>query len=252
MFNLGLIGKNLKYSFSKKYFKLKFKKENLNNFIYELYELESLNDLSSILKNKKIIGLNVTSPFKESIIRYLDQIDDISKHTKSVNTIFINKKNRKLFGFNTDVHGFEKSLDLFIPRSKIKGMILGNGGVSKSIKYVLKKKNIEFVTVSRNANENDIISYNNCEKYLQTHKLIINTTILGAGKLSDKAPKINYKLLNKENYMFDLTYNPRETLFLKKSKKMGAKTINGELMLKLQAELSFNIWLKELKKNNEV
>ena len=131
-------------------------------------------------------------------------------------------------------------------------MILGNGGVSKSIKYVLKKKNIEFITVSRNANENDIISYNNCEKYLQTHKLIINTTILGAGKLSDKAPKINYKLLNKENYMFDLTYNPRETLFLKKSKKMGAKTINGELMLKLQAELSFNIWLKELKKNNEV
>ena len=82
--------------------------------------------------------------------------------------------------------------------------------------------------------------------------MIINTTILGAGKLSDKAPKINYKLLNKENYMFDLTYNPQETLFLKKSKKMGAKTINGELMLKLQAELSFNIWLKELKKNNEV
>jgi len=92
MFNLGLIGKNLKYSFSKKYFKLKFKKENLNNFIYELYDLKSLNELSSILKNKNVIGLNVTSPFKESIIQYLDQIDDISKHTKSVNTIFLNKK----------------------------------------------------------------------------------------------------------------------------------------------------------------
>lgn len=252
MFNLGLIGKNLKYSFSKKYFKLKFKKENLNNFKYELYELESLNDFSSLINKKNIIGLNVTSPFKEAIIQYLDHIDDISKNTKSVNTIFLNKKNKKLTGFNTDVHGFEKSLDIFLPQSKIKGIVLGNGGVSKSIKYVLRKKNIEFITVSRNTNENDIISYNNCEKYLQTHKLIINTTILGGGKYSDKAPKINYKLLNEKNYMFDVAYNPKETLFLKKGKKMGAKTMNGELMLKLQAELSFNIWSKELKKNNEV
>ena len=103
---------NLKYSFSKNYFKLKFKNENLNNFKYELYELKSLKDFSLVLK-KNIIGLNVTSPFKESIIQYLDQIDDISKHTKSVNTIFFNKKNKKLIGFNTDVHGFQNFRSIY-------------------------------------------------------------------------------------------------------------------------------------------
>jgi len=246
MHNLGLIGKNLQYSFSKEFFHNKFKRENLINFSYNSYELNTIEELNILLQNKNLTGLNITSPYKESILKYIDHLDKISRKTKSVNTIFINKQTKKITGYNTDVFGFKRSLELFLPQTKLKALVLGNGGVSKSICYALKEKNIEFLIVSRKENENNVISYENCEKYLSTHKLIINTTILGSGKLINHAPKINYNLLSKKNYMYDVIYNPEETLFLKKGKDRGANIMNGKKMLMLQAELSFEIWKKEI------
>mgnify|MGYP001181230584 CR=1 FL=1 len=250
MYNLGLIGKNLQHSFSKKIFQNKFKKERLKNFSYNLYELNSIEKFNLLLEKKNLIGLNITSPYKASIIKYIDHLDDISRKTKSVNTVFINRKKRQIKGYNTDFFGFKKSLKLFLPKSKLKALVLGNGGVSKSICYALKELNIEFLIVSRKKNESNIISYEHCDKYLETHKLIINTTILGSKKLINYAPKINYKMLSEKNYMYDVVYNPKETLFLKKGKDRGANIMNGEKMLILQAELSFEIWKKEIQSIN--
>ena len=151
-----------------------------------------------------------------------------------------------LKGYNTDVFGFEKSLESFLNSFKIKALVLGNGGVSKSICYVLQKKNIEYLVVSRKPNDDNIISYKNSEKYLETHKLIINTTILGGQEYIKKFPQINYEMLSKKHYMYDVIYNPIETLFLQKGKEKGASIINGQEMLILQAELSFEIWKKQI------
>ncbi len=246
MYKIGLIGKDLKYSFSKKFFKNKFKKEGLKKFSYNLYELNTIEEFNLLLKNNNLIGLNITSPYKESVIQYIDFLDEISRKTQSVNTIFINK-NKKITGYNTDFFGFKKSLELFLPKSKLKALVLGNGGVSKSICHVLREKNIEFLIVSRKPNKSNIISYENCEKYLNSHKLIINTTTLGGKKLINQAPKINYKMLSEKNYLYDVIYNPKETLFLKKGKDQGANIMNGEKMLIIQAELSFKIWQKKIK-----
>ena len=244
MYNLGLIGKNLQHSFSKKFFKNKFQKENLTNFSYNSYELNTIEELPKLLQNKNLTGLNITSPYKESVIEYIDHLDEISKKTKSVNTIFI--KNKKINGYNTDFFGFKKSIELFLPKPKLKALVLGNGGVSKSICHALKEQNIEFLIVSRKQNKSNMISYENCEKYLDSHKLIINTTILGSSRLINHAPKINYKMLSKQHYMYDVIYNPKETLFLKKGRERGANIMNGKKMLILQAELAFEIWKKEI------
>ena len=145
MYKIGLIGKNLRNSFSKKLFDKKFNKENINDFNYNLFEINSIEELKSLIKRENIIGLNVTSPYKEIIINYIDKLDEISRITKSVNTIFINNKKNYIKGYNTDVYGFEKSLISLLPKKiKINALVLGNGGVSKSICYVLKKKRDRF------------------------------------------------------------------------------------------------------------
>ena len=195
MYNLGLIGKNLQHSASKIYFENKFKKEGLKNFAYNLYELTKIEEFNTLLKKKNITGLNVTYPYKQSIIKHIDELDIISKKTRSVNTLFINNK-KNIKGYNTDVFGFEKSLELFLNNSKIKALVLGNGGVAQSICYVLEKKNIEYLVVSRKPNDDNIISYESSEKYLETHKLIINTTILGGQEYINKFPQINYEMLS--------------------------------------------------------
>lgn len=247
MYKIGLIGKNLRNSFSKKLFDKKFKKENINDFNYNLFEINSIKELESLIEGEDIIGLNVTSPYKEIIINYIDELDEISRITRSVNTIFINNKKKYIKGYNTDVYGFEKSLISLLPKKiKINALVLGNGGVSKSICYVLKKREINFLIVSREKRNKHIISYEESEKYLQSHKLIINTTILGSKDHINLYPKINYEKLSKENYLFDVVYNPAESLFLNKGRGKGAKIMNGKTMLIAQAEHSFAIWKKNL------
>jgi len=243
MYKLGLIGKSLKHSFSKNYFK---KKENKKfNWSYDLYEIESIEEINKIFDKNNLIGLNITFPYKEKILKFTHFLDKEAKEIKAVNTIFIDQKKLKIIGYNTDWIGFNKSLNNFLNTTNVNALVLGSGGASKAVCYALKKRKIPYTIVSRNP-QNNMISYKNSENFIKNCKLIINTTILGSGLYSNLFPKINYNLISNHHFVYDLGYNPKETLFLKKSKKMGAKTKNGYEMLKIQAEESISIWKNKL------
>ena len=245
IYKIGLIGKSLKHSFSKNYFDKKMSKKLIFNFSYDLYEISSLDEIQQVFNQNNLIGLNITFPYKEKILKFINSLDEEAKEIRSVNTIFIDKKTSNISGYNTDWYGFDKSLNNFIKKIKIKALVLGSGGASKAICYCLRKRKIPYVIVTRDPKKN-MISYEDSEELIREHKLIINTTILGTGLLKNKFPKINYNLISKNHFVYDLAYNPTETLFLKKSKKMGAKTKNGYDMLKIQADKSFDIWKNKL------
>ena len=183
MINLGVIGYPLKHSYSKKIFETNYSNKKLE---YKNYELKSLKGIREFIFNNKIHGLNVTSPYKKEIIKYLDEIDETAKKTNSINTLKVNLKEQKIKGFNTDIYGFEISLKNFIKNKKIQAIIFGDGGVAKSVKYILKKYCIKYIQVSRNNKKNK--NYNELNKKIfKSHKLIINCTILGMyPKLNDK------------------------------------------------------------------
>ena len=247
MYNIGLVGRNLNHSFSKEYFDEKFNKEFITDFNYKNYQITDINKLFKIIKENKLIGLNITFPFKEKIFKYLDFIDEHAKKIKSANVIYINNKTLQIYGYNTDWVGFYLSLDNFLKsKKKIKALVLGNGGASKAICYALNKKNILFKVVTRNP-INEMISYNEANKLIKDYNLIINTTILGSGVFKKKFPAIDYNQLTKNHFIYDLNYNPTETIFLKESKKMGTKNKNGYEMLKIQADESLKIWNRKLK-----
>ncbi|HOK36315.1 MAG TPA: shikimate dehydrogenase [Paludibacteraceae bacterium] len=239
----GLIGYPLTHSFSKKYFTEKFEKENIDAR-YNLYELENI-DLFPELKNiPELAGLNVTIPYKEQIIPYLDELDDTAKEIGAVNVIkFIrNGKILKLKGYNTDVIGFEKSILPFLQPYHRKALILGTGGVSKAIYFVLQKLGIETTFVSRRPCKG-MLSYEMLDNQtIRENKLIINATPLGTFPHADECPAIPYPFLTNEHLLFDVVYNPPETLFLRKGKLQGAKGVNGEKMLEEQAEAAWKIW----------
>tara|TARA_B100000575_G_C23137740_1_gene661357 strand:- start:666 stop:1403 length:738 start_codon:yes stop_codon:yes gene_type:complete len=236
----GLIGKNIDYSFSKSYFTNKFKVENLN-CEYLNFDLNNFRLIKTILVQKDIYGLNVTVPFKEKIIDYLDEVDEIAKNIGAVNTI--KKIENKNIGFNTDYIGFEKSLLSLIGNKKPKNaLILGSGGASKAVKYVLKKLNINFSTVSRNKDKYEFIYENLNDDILNKFKMIINCSPVGTFPNINNCPNIPYKFLTKDHVLYDLVYNPIETLFLKKGNGLGCKTKNGLEMLEIQAEESWKIW----------
>ena len=249
MYKIGLIGKSLNHSFSKDYFEKKIKEKEILDFSYDLYEISSINKIKKLIQENNLIGLNVTYPYKEDIIQYVNYLNTDAKEIKAVNTIFINTKKSLINGYNTDWLGFDKSLDFFLDRKKIKALVLGSGGASKAICFALKKRGIDYIIISRNPEKN-MISYKDSELFIETHKLIINTTLLGSGVYKNYFPEINYSLISNKHFTYDLAYNPTETLFLKKSKNRGAKTKNGYEMLKIQADISFEIWKNELKKCN--
>ncbi len=241
-FTYGLLGKNISYSFSKKYFTDKFKKLNKRNCEYLNFDLTNIADFKSIFEcNKNIKGLNVTIPYKQTIIPYLDDISAEARQIGAVNTIKI--KNNKLIGFNTDIYGFEKSLKtVFNPVNK-NTLILGWGGAAKSIKYVLDNLGCKVKIVTRKPLNNNMLSYNELtEKLLKKVKLIVNCTPLGTYPKVDEFPKIPYQYLNANHILFDLIYNPQKTKFLEKGLKKGAVVKNGLEMLKFQAEKSWEIW----------
>ena len=198
-----------------------------------------------IVTIKNIIGLNITYPYKEKILRFINFLDDDAKEIQAVNTIYIDKIRSKITGHNTDWIGFSESLNNFLPKKKLKALVLGSGGASKAICYSLIKKGIAYKVVSRNPRGN-MISYKDSDYLIEEYKLIINTTLLGSGLHIDKCPKINYNLISNNHFIYDLSYNPKETLFLKKTKKMGALTKNGHEMLEIQANKSFEIWKNKL------
>jgi len=237
----GLIGKNVNYSFSKNYFLEKFSKNQLNNYTYKNFDIKSIDLVSSILNNKKIYGLNVTIPYKKKIIPYLDKISNKAKEIGAVNTIFFDEK-RNSVGYNTDAYGFQKALLEKLKSTPKYALILGTGGASLAVSYTLKKMGIKFKFVSRNANKN-ILTYNDLNKeIIETYSLIINTTPLGTYPKINDMPPLPYDSIQKSNILYDLTYNPTETLFLKKGKDKGCLTINGLKMLVYQAEKSWQIW----------
>ena len=243
MIKLGLIGYPLVHSFSKKYFKEKFDNENIKNVSYQNYELKNINELKSLIKrNSDLRGLNVTIPYKEKVIKYLDKIDEKYLNIGAVNVIKI--IDNKLFGINTDYEAFKITLKEWLDNSfNSKALILGTGGSSKSVSLALKELNIDHNFVSRKKRKN-VFSYEELFdiKIFSNYKLIINTTPLGMYPKINLLPNIPYRLITKNYYLYDLVYNPETTRFLEKGKRKGAKIKNGLEMLHLQAELSWNYW----------
>ena len=242
----GLIGKNIEYSFSRKFFSEKFSSDNkYSNYDYTNYDIESIHDLNNVFNSKNLCGLNVTIPYKEKIISFLDKISDEAKQIGAVNTICF--ENGSKVGYNTDIFGFTESLKMNKIDNIDSALILGTGGAAKTIIYFCKKNNIPFNVVSRQES-NLNLSYNELnEDIFKKRVLIVNCTPLGTYPDINRCPKLPYELINKENILFDLVYNPSETLFMKKGKEIGCKTLNGYQMLRLQAEKSWKIWTDYIK-----
>ena len=239
----GLIGKDINYSFSRNYFLEKFNKNQLLDHAYKNFDIKSIDLVSTILNNRNINGLNVTIPYKKKIIPYLNKISNKAKEIGAVNTIFFDDFHNSI-GYNTDAHGFEKSLLEKIKVVPKYALILGTGGASLAVSYTFKKIGIKFKFVSRNRNKNNL-SYSDLNKeIMQKYSLIINTTPLGTYPKINYMPPLPYELIQKSNIFYDLTYNPSESLFLKKGKDKGCQTINGLKMLVYQAEKSWDIWNK--------
>ncbi len=232
----GLIGIKLENSFSKKYFINKFKKEKITKSSYFNFNLRDVADLKSLIIEHNISGLNVTMPYKEKIIPFLDGLNEDAKLIGAVNTIKVD--NKKLIGYNTDHIGFAYSL-LSNLNNRKRALILGNGGAAKAVKYVLKNNNIQFKVVSRNTHF-DYLDIN--QKIMNDYEIIINTTPLGSLAEINRFPNIPYKYISKKHLLFDIIYNPKETKFLEYGKRYNALTINGLQMLKIQAEESWKIW----------
>ena len=239
----GLIGKNISYSFSRSFFKKKFELESLN-CEYNNFDIDIIDKFPSILKmDKKINGLNVTIPYKETIIPFLDKIDFEAQKIGAVNTIKI--KNNKLIGYNTDHYGFTKSLIPYLNNNHNSALILGTGGASKAVNFALNKLKIRSQFVSRNPKSDRHISYNCLTKdIIEKNTIIINCTPIGTYPNIEDSPNIPYKHITQDHILFDLIYNPVKTKFLKKGLHAKAQTINGLRMLEVQAEKSWEIWNK--------
>lgn len=243
MKTLGLIGRNISYSFSRTYFQEKFSKEEYENIQYINFDVKDLMNIKEVLQDTNLIGCNVTIPYKEEIIPFLDELDFHAKSIGAVNTISKNKG--KLVGSNTDWIGFKESLiPLLTNRSTIKALVLGTGGAAKAIIYALKQLNIPFVQVSRMPNNNQL-NYTDIDKeILEKYHLIINCTPIGTFPNIDECPEIPYHFITKNHICYDLIYNPEKTLFLQKAQQNEAVIINGYQMLVNQAEESWKIWSK--------
>ena len=242
MAKYGLIGHNIGYSFSKTFFNFKFEKENRNDS-YENFDIPVLSKISEILENNPDLkGLNVTIPYKKSIIQLLDKVDKEALQIGAVNTIKINKDGT-LEGYNTDHYGFSKALIEFFPLKEKKALVLGTGGASKAVKYVLQIMNFEVTQVSRTKTENNITYTDLNRDIIKQNYLIVNCTPLGTFPKIEECPDIPYEYLTKDHLAFDLTYNPRETKFMKLSKERGARKSNGLKMLEYQAKKAWSIWI---------
>jgi shikimate dehydrogenase len=240
----GLIGATVSHSFSKSYFDEKFFREGLRDYHYELFPLKNISDIESLLKDTKgLTGLNVTIPYKEQVLKYLDEVDGFAKKIGAVNVIKI--KDGKLKGFNTDSEAFLETLEKWLPKDRaFKALILGTGGSSKAVQEALKKLDIDFKLVSREAKKG-VVTYEYLEKHpkiIAESQLVINTTPLGMSPNTETMPDIDFEQINPDHFVYDLIYNPARTMFLQKAEMRGATIKNGLEMLHVQAEKSWLIW----------
>lgn len=237
----GLIGYPLTHSFSKKYFSEKFAREGLSDCRYELFPIASINELPAILANNaELCGLNVTIPYKEQVLAFLHESNDLVKKIGACNCIDI--RNGRLTGYNTDVLGFERSLKERWQPHHQKALILGTGGVAKAVQYVLQNMNVQFRYVSRKPSINNLSYEQLTPELLAEYTVIVNTTPLGMYPNITEAAPIPYEALTPRHYLFDMVYNPQRTLFLQKGEEFGAVTKNGYDMLEIQADESWEIW----------
>ncbi|MBS3774337.1 MAG: shikimate dehydrogenase [Bacteroidales bacterium] len=244
----GLIGYPLSHSFSPGYFKEKFDKEQIDA-VYKSFSLEDISEFPSLIEQQPdLCGLNVTIPYKEQIIPYLDDVQGDAAEIRAVNTIAFDRSQSALtlIGFNTDAYGFEQSIRSHLGNQHTKALILGTGGSSKTVAFVLNKLNIAHVFVTRRERkENQIITYNDLTvNTIKEYRLIINTTPVGMYPNISKKPEIPYEGITPSHMLFDLIYNPPLTSFLQEGKRRGAAVENGLNMLKLQAEASWAIWTR--------
>jgi shikimate dehydrogenase len=239
----GLLGKNISYSFSSGYFTKKFEKLNLKKHKYVNFDIPEIKDFPSIIEETpNLKGMNVTIPYKEVVMQYLDKLDETAKEIGAVNTIKFTKRG-DLKGYNTDIFGFENSIKPFLKKHHKKALILGTGGASKAVAYAFKRNDINFKFVSRNPSEKNQISYKDLsEEILEEYTVIVNCSPIGTFPNVNDAPKIPYQFITDKHLLFDLIYNPEETAFLKKGKEKGAAIKNGYQMLELQAEEAWRIW----------
>jgi shikimate dehydrogenase len=251
MDSYGLIGYPLTHSFSKRYFTDKFVREKIKESSYDLFEMKSLEELPALLKKKADLrGLNVTIPFKKDVIAYLDDLDDASaERIGAVNTIKI-YADGSTKGFNTDYYGFRQSLVEWLDRrgencANFKALVLGNGGAAKAVMIALDDLHVDFKLVSRHKADDSILYEEITEEMMNNYLLIINTTPLGMYPNIEECPALPYQWITKRHYLYDLVYNPAETLFLKNGQDKGAATQNGLKMLQLQAEKAWDIWTAE-------
>lgn len=241
MRQFGLIGYPLSQSFSQKFFTEKFEKEKLTDCRYDTFSISSIDELENILKtNPELCGLNVTIPYKELVLSFLDTKSALVKKIKACNCIKI--KGGKLIGHNTDAPAFEQSLKEKLQPHHTKALILGTGGAAKAVEYSLRQLNISYHYVSRKPSAQNFSYEQLTDDLMQEYTLIINTTPLGMYPNIVEAPQIPYHVLTSKHYLFDLIYNPGKTLFLQKGEKQGTTIKNGHEMLVLQAEESWKIW----------
>jgi shikimate dehydrogenase len=242
----GLIGFPLTHSFSMQYFSEKFEREGISGCSYSNYPLEHIELLPQLIAgNEDLAGLNVTIPYKEQVIPYLDKVDDDIAQIGAVNTLKITRHGGKvsLIGYNTDVYGFSESLKPFLKEHYRKALILGTGGASKAAAFVLGGLGFEITYVSRNPRRDGQISYAQLTpEIVAGARVIVNTSPVGMFPDINSCPAIPYDSITPDHVLFDLIYNPPETRFMALGRKMGAKVINGLQMLHLQAEKSWEIW----------
>ena len=245
MKRFGLIGKTLKHSFSGSFFANKFKKENIADCRYDLFELSDISEFPDLIESHKteFKGLNVTIPYKKEVMQFMNELDPIAERIGAVNVVKV-QANGKLKGYNSDYYGFRSSVESWLSNHNLKALILGTGGASNSVRTTLEDLNIPFKYVSRNTLA-DGFTYEHVNanpEIISDHKLIINTTPLGTYPDIDQKADLPYNKVTQDHFLYDLVYNPEVTAFLASGKQAGAKIKNGSDMLVLQAEKSWEIW----------
>lgn len=245
MFEFGLIGYPLSHSFSRKFFTEKFSMESIDAS-YQNFELKSIDLLPPLISNHpELLGFNVTIPYKESVIPYLDTVESEAFQIGAVNTVKIERKVGviKLHGYNTDLTGFKESIRPILKPGHQRVLILGSGGASKAVVYAINSLGLDYLIVSRAKRGEKFITYEDIsEDIIHDYSVIVNTTPLGTFPHPEDFPDIPYHLLGKNHLLFDLVYNPPVTVFLQKGIDMGATAKNGFEMLELQALAAWEIW----------
>lgn len=246
----GLIGYPLSHSFSQRYFSEKFAGLGLSGYSYENFPIRSIGELIPLIeKNPDLRGFNVTVPYKEQVIPHIQVLDELARQVGAVNTVRVSRESGRILlsGFNTDVYGFGRSLSEWFSEHGAaipsKALILGTGGASKAVIASLRQMSVETHLISRNPGKNVYKTYRELDaEDMETHRLIVNTTPVGMFPHVREAPDVPYRYVSRRHFLYDLVYNPGETLFLQKGRKKGANTHNGEKMLYLQAEKAWEIW----------